>query len=120
MDESWANMDSQDSPRLGLGGSHYFLPYGILCAWPQGLHPNVILSQDSQVGSPKILKIRTPTTLEAHNFLPLNEVRFKGKLYPLSRVFQQYVARHLHASKLGRFLTFSGRESNWHRPFFCP
>jgi hypothetical protein len=34
MDESWANTDSQDSPRPGLGGSHHLPPYNILCAWP--------------------------------------------------------------------------------------
>jgi hypothetical protein len=39
--------------------------------------------------NPEILEIGTPTTLEAHNFVckPPIEVRFKGKLYPLSRVF---------------------------------
>jgi hypothetical protein len=34
-----------------------------------GLHPNVILSRDSQVGSTEIPKIGTLKTLEAHNFL---------------------------------------------------
>jgi hypothetical protein len=33
-----------------------------------GLHPNVILSQDSQVMSLEIFKIRTFATLKAHNF----------------------------------------------------
>jgi hypothetical protein len=33
-------------------------PYNILCAWPRSQHPNVILSQDSQVGVPKFLKLR--------------------------------------------------------------
>jgi hypothetical protein len=47
----WAtgNSDSQDSPRLGLGGSHHLPPYSILCASPRGPHPNGILSRDSQV-----------------------------------------------------------------------
>jgi hypothetical protein len=45
-------------------------------------HPNVILSQDSQVGSPKILEIKLLAILEAHNILcrPLIEVRFKETL----------------------------------------
>jgi hypothetical protein len=48
------------------------------------MHPNVILSHDSQVGSleiPEIFEIRTPATLEAHTFLykPSIEVRFKEK-----------------------------------------
>jgi hypothetical protein len=34
MDESWANIDSQNSPRLGLGESHHLPLYNILCAWP--------------------------------------------------------------------------------------
>jgi hypothetical protein len=67
----------------------------------------------------------SPTTLGAHNFMcRLSiEMRSKAKLYPLSRTFQRYVARDLHAKKLGRFLTFSGEESNYQfnsRPFFCP
>jgi hypothetical protein len=34
-----------------------------------GLHPNVILFRNSQVESPKIIEIVTPTILEAHNLL---------------------------------------------------
>ncbi len=44
IDKSQANMDSQDSPWLRLGGSHHLPPYNILCVWPHGQHPNVILS----------------------------------------------------------------------------
>jgi hypothetical protein len=60
-------------------GSHYLPHYSIFYAWPWGLQPNVILSQDSQVGSPEI---GTPVTLEAHNFLckPLIEISYKEKL----------------------------------------
>jgi hypothetical protein len=56
-DKSPANMDSQDSPPLGIGGNHHLLLYSILCAWPRDQHPNVILSQDSQVGIPKFPKL---------------------------------------------------------------
>jgi hypothetical protein len=42
-------MNSQDSPRPRLGGSHHLPPYIILCAWPWDLHPNGILSWDSQM-----------------------------------------------------------------------
>ncbi len=61
-----------------------------------------------------IPKIGTFATLEAHNFVckPPIEMKSKTKVQPLSRSFQSYVARHLHARKLGRFLTFSGWESN--------
>jgi hypothetical protein len=52
-------MDSQNSPWLRLGGSHHLPPYSIFYAWSWGLHSNVILSRDSQVGNPKISKIGT-------------------------------------------------------------
>ncbi len=84
-------------------------PYNIFCAWSKALHPNAILFQDSQVGSSEIPEMGTPTTLEAHHFLcrPSSmEVGFKAKLYPLTRAFQQYVARHLHTRKSKRFLIF--------------
>ncbi len=41
--EPWANTNSQDSPLPGLEGSRHLPPYSILCAWPWGQHPNVIL-----------------------------------------------------------------------------
>jgi hypothetical protein len=34
------NTDTQDSPRLGLGGSHHLPPYSILCDSPRDAHPN--------------------------------------------------------------------------------
>jgi hypothetical protein len=63
-------------------GSHHLPPFNIFCAWPHGLHPNVILFWDSQVGNLKIPEIGTPLTLEAHNFFhkPLIMVRLKEKL----------------------------------------
>ncbi len=75
--------------------------------------------------NPKILKIEILAILNAHNFSckSLIEVRFKAKLYPLSKAFQRYVAYHFHVSKSGRFLTFNDQESNWQvdfRPFFWP
>jgi hypothetical protein len=59
-DEPRANMDSQDSPRLELGGSHHLPPYTTLCAWPRGQHPNIILSHDSQIGVLKFPKLGFP------------------------------------------------------------
>ncbi len=55
--EPWVNMNSQDSPRPKLGGSHHLPPYSILCASPWGQHPNVILSWDSQMRVPKFSKL---------------------------------------------------------------
>jgi hypothetical protein len=77
------------------------------------------------LGTPKILTIGTFVTLGAHNFAckPLIEMRFKENFYPSLRTFQRYVARHLHIGKLGRFPTFSARESNCQfdfRLFFWP
>jgi hypothetical protein len=37
-----------------FGRRHHSPPYNIFCASPQGLHPNVIFPQDSQVGIPKL------------------------------------------------------------------
>ncbi len=53
-------------------------------------------------------------TLRGHNFVcrPLIGMKSATKLQPSSRAFQWYVAHHLNIRKLGRFLTFSGRDSN--------
>ncbi len=66
-----------------------------------------------QNGSFEIPKIRTSTTLEAHNFVcrPPIEERFEAKLQPSSRTFQRYVTHHLHTRKSGRFPTFNGQKS---------
>jgi len=62
------NSNSQDSPRLELGGSHHLPPYSIFYDYPRGPHPNGFLSQDSQVGVPKLprlgsLRLWGPITL---------------------------------------------------------
>jgi hypothetical protein len=115
------NSDTQDSPRPGLGGSHHLPPYSIICTSPQGPHPNGFLSR----GSFEIHTTRILATLRVHNFVcrPIITMRSKEKLYPLLKAFQRYVAHCLHARKLGRFSTFSGRELNCQfdsRPFFWP
>ncbi len=123
-DKPWANIKSQDSPRPGFGGSHHLPPYSIFCAWPWGLHPNVILSQDSQFGSPKIPKIRSIAALGPITFC-IN-LWLKWGLKQSCSHHQELsngMWHHLHASKSKRFLTFNGRESNWHfdsRLFFWP
>ncbi len=53
-------MNSQDSPRPRLGGSHHLPPYSILYNSPRGPHPNDILSRDSQVGVPKFPQLGLP------------------------------------------------------------
>ncbi len=119
IDEPRANTNSQDSPRPRLKGSHHLPPYSIIGAYTRGLHPNVILFQDSQVASPK----GTHATLKAHNFLcRLSiELKFQAKLQPLLTSFQGYATCHLHISKSRWFATFNSWESNWlfdFRPFF--
>jgi len=51
---------TQDSSRPGLGGSHHLPPYSILCSSPPRLHPNGSFSRDSQVGVPKLSRVRVP------------------------------------------------------------
>ncbi len=53
-------MDSFDSPRPGLGGSHHLPPYSILCVTPPHLHPNGSLSRDSQSGVPNLFRFGLP------------------------------------------------------------
>jgi hypothetical protein len=51
---------TQNSPRPGLEGSHHLPPYSILCNSPPRLHPNGSFSRDSQVGVPKLSRVRGP------------------------------------------------------------
>ncbi len=76
-------------------------------------------------GSLEITKVGIFVTLGPHNFTcrPPIEMRFEAKLQPSLRAFQWYVTHHLNTRKLGRFLTFSGWESNCQfdsQPFFWP
>jgi hypothetical protein len=48
---------NHDSPWPELGGNHNLPPYCIICAWSWGQHPNVILSQDSQIRVLKFSKL---------------------------------------------------------------
>ncbi len=54
------DLDSLDSPRPGLGGSHHPSPYSILCSSAQRLHPNGSFSWDSQGGVPKLSRLGLP------------------------------------------------------------
>jgi len=106
-------MDSQDSPHPKLGGSHHLPLYSIICTWPRGQHPNVILSWDSQVGIPKFsklgfLQLWKPITLRANLRLRWN---LKQSCIPCQEL-SNGMWHHLHARESGRFPTFSGWESN--------
>ncbi len=65
-------------------------------------------------GTPKFSQFKFSRLWGPHNFACrlLIKIRSKTKLFLSSRAFQWYVACHLHASKLGQYLTFSGWESN--------
>jgi len=54
---SHGHFDTQDSPQLGLEGSHHLPLYSIICISPLRLHPNGSFSQDSQVGVPKLSRV---------------------------------------------------------------
>jgi len=53
-DKPRTTLDSLDSPRPGLEGSHHLPPYSILCSSLPHLHPNGFFSPDSQSGVPKL------------------------------------------------------------------
>jgi hypothetical protein len=55
-----AMLDSLDSPRPGLGGSHHLSPYSILCVASLRPHPSGYLSRDSQSGIPKLSRFGLP------------------------------------------------------------
>jgi hypothetical protein len=58
-------LDSQDSPRPGLRGSHHLPPYSIFCTFPRRLHPNGFLFRDSQREVPKLPGLELPQLCRA-------------------------------------------------------
>ncbi len=113
------------------GVSHHLTPYSILCDSPRHPRSNVTFSQDSrdsQVGVPKLSRNCpewSPGTLGAHNsrLRSLIATMSEPNLWPSPRSFQRRIALSIRRSGRGRFLTFSGRESNCQfdsRPLFCP
>jgi hypothetical protein len=81
-DEPQANTDSQDSPRLRLGGNHHLPPYSIIYALAMGRTPKCHFFSGLPSWSLEIFKIGIPATFKAHNFFcrPLIEMKFKVKL----------------------------------------
>ncbi len=67
-DKPRATLDSQNSPRPRLGGSHHFPPYSILYVFPWHPHPNGFLSRDSQGGVPKLSWFGLPGLCEFITF----------------------------------------------------
>jgi hypothetical protein len=59
-DKPRATLNSLDSPRPKLGGSHHLPPYSILCSPPPHLHPNGSFSRDSQSGVSKLSRFGLP------------------------------------------------------------
>jgi hypothetical protein len=67
-DKPRVTLDSHDSPRPGLRGSHHLPPYSILCVTPWEPHPNGTFSRDSQGGVLKLSRVKLPRlwTLISH------------------------------------------------------
>jgi hypothetical protein len=59
-DKPRVTLDSLDSPRPRLGGSHHLPSYSILCVAPPRPHPSGYLSRDSQSGIPKLSRFGLP------------------------------------------------------------
>ncbi len=122
--QTTGNTDTQDSPRPRLGGSHHLPPYSILVALRGGYIQMVLF-----LGTPEMESRNcpgwSPGTLGAHNSRLQSSIatRSEPKLQFSSRAFQRRVALQNRMLGRGRFLTFSGRESNCQfdsQPFFCP
>ncbi len=93
------NTNTQDSSRPGLGGSHHFPPYSILCGWPQRLHPNDYFSRDSRVGVSKsrqmgLLGLWSPITLRADLGLQCGLKQSCSSRRELSNVMSHSRIRH--------------------------
>jgi hypothetical protein len=59
-DKPRATLDSLDSPRPELGGSHHLPPYSIFFSSPSHLYPNGYFSRHSQSGVPKLSRFGLP------------------------------------------------------------
>ncbi len=59
-DKPRATLDSLDSARPRLRGSHHLPPYSILCSSPRRIHLNGTFSRDSQGGVPKLSRVGLP------------------------------------------------------------
>ncbi len=59
-DKPRATLDSLDSPRPELGGSHHLPPYSILYSSSRHLHPNGSFSRDSQSEVPNLSRFGLP------------------------------------------------------------
>ncbi len=65
-------------------------------------------------GSLETTRVGTLATLWGYNFVlrPLIGTGFEANFQLLLRAFERCIAPHLHARKLGQFMTFCGQESN--------
>jgi hypothetical protein len=69
-DKPRATLDSLDSPRPGLEGSHHLPPYSIFCVTPPRPHPSGSLSWDSQSGVSKLSRFGLPGLWAIITFRP--------------------------------------------------
>jgi len=124
-DKPQATLDSLDSPRPGLGGSHHLPPYSILCITLREPHSNGTFSRDSQGGVSKLSRVELLGLWTLIS--PSSDLRLEWGLnqscsspQELSNAPSQSFCRR--REEVDSWL-FSGRESNSQfdsRPFFCP
>ncbi len=65
-DKPQATLDSLDSPRPELGGSHHLPPYSIFCSSPPHLHPNGSFFPGLPKWNPETVQVWTPGALGFH------------------------------------------------------
>jgi hypothetical protein len=124
--QATGDTDSLDSPRLRLEGNHHLPPYNILCASPRHLHPNGLLSRNSQGGVPKLSWFGLLPLCGVITLCP--DLRLGWGLKQTCSSCQNLSNSVLHSTcthwgRVDSFPTFNGRESNCQfdsRPFFRP
>jgi len=123
------NTDTQDSPRLELGGSHHLPPYSILCTFPRGPHLNGFsplgLPQDSRTRVPKsrqlgLLGLWIPITLRANLGSKCNLKQSCSSLRELSNGMLHVVRSQVNRVDSRLFLVGSQIGSSTPGPFFWP
>ncbi len=85
-----------------FGRRHHSPPYSILCASPRGLHPNVIFSQDSQVGVPKLGLLLSQNF--GRSYISSNQVYFESAR-AISYSSWKYLSNDVYHAPIGLHLT---------------
>jgi hypothetical protein len=124
-DKPWATLDSLDSPRPELGGSHHLPPYSILCVTPREPHPNGTFSRDSQGGVLKLSRVGLPglwTLISPGSdlWLEWGLNRSCTSSRELSNALSRSICRRQEEVDSRLLVVGSQTASFDSRPFFCP